>query len=91
MAQEKIFADGMHFESPGEKAPAWVKGKISIKVDSFISFLEKYKNEKGWINLDLKQSQKGGLYVELNQWKKGNNQKDNGNFEVPAKEEDPFS
>ena len=71
MSNEKIFADGMRFEPPGEKAPEWVKGKISILAPKFIEFLQKHQNEKGWLNLDVKQSQKGGYYVELNTWKKG--------------------
>ena len=63
---EKQFADGLRFELPGEKAPAWVKGKISIKADAFIKFLEANKNERGWVNLDVKESKGGNIYVELN-------------------------
>ena len=66
MNEEKIFADGMRFELPGEKAPTWIKGKISINADKFIAFVEQYKNERGWLNLDVKESKNGTLYVELN-------------------------
>lgn len=69
-----IFADGMRFESPSditrEKAP-WIKGKLSFKVDEAVSFLLKYKSESGWVNCDLKLSEKTGkLYLALNTYTK---------------------
>ena len=72
METEKIFVDGMRFEEPNEtmkeKTP-WIKGKISIKVQDFIKFIEKYETKGGWVNIDLKKSkEKGTLYLELNQW-----------------------
>lgn len=66
----KIFADGIRFEKRPEKAPEWIKGRVSFKVDDAIGFLEKYKNDRGWVNLDLKQSKDGKLYLELNTFKK---------------------
>ncbi len=74
MENNKIFADGMRFERPGEKVPEWIKGKISINAPKFIEFLQKYQNEKGWLNLDLKESKQGTLYVELNTYKPGQTQ-----------------
>ncbi len=68
---EKIFADGMRYEPPSDKAPDWVKGKISIKVEAFIKFLQAQENERGWINLDIKVSKGGNYYVELNTYKPG--------------------
>ena len=67
---DKIFADGIRFERRPEKAPEWVKGKISFKVDDAIKFLTENKNDRGWVNLDLKQSKDGKLYLELNTFKK---------------------
>jgi len=71
--QEKIFVDGMRFELPNEimkeKTP-WIKAKISVKAPEFILFLEKHQNKGGYINIDLKKSDKtGGMYLELNTWK----------------------
>lgn len=69
--QEKIWADGLRFELPNEitkeKAP-WIKGKISVKVPNFIAFLKKYENNAGYVNIDLKKSEKGTYYTELNQY-----------------------
>jgi len=63
---DKIFADGFRFEKPREGAPEFVKGKLSIKVPEAIAFLTKHQTNAGWVNLDLKKSKKGTLYLELN-------------------------
>src|SRR3990167_1855142 len=73
MAQETIFVDGMRFEVPNEKAPERIKGKISVKVSSLIPFLQAHQSEKGWVNIDLKKSKGGALYLALNNYKKGDN------------------
>jgi hypothetical protein len=63
MEKQKVFADGFIFKR-NEKAPDFVIGNISIKVDEAISFLK--KNEKnGWTNLQVKNSQGGKYYIEL--------------------------
>lgn len=69
MEQEKkevIFADGMIFKKPHEKAPEFIKGNISIKSKDFVAFLKKHTKEDGWVNLDLKKSREGKLYLALN-------------------------
>ncbi len=67
--KEKIFAEGIRFEKPKEGSPEFIKGKVSIKVAEIIPFLQKHQSNAGWVNLDLKKSQKGTLYLELNTWK----------------------
>lgn len=66
MEKQTIFADGIRFAKPREGAPEFIKGNISIKADDFITFLQTHKNEKGWVNIDLKKSKGGNLYLELN-------------------------
>lgn len=67
MAEPTIFADGLRFIKPTEQTPEWIKGKISVKVDTFIEFLKKHQNENGWVNIDLRKSrEKGELYFALN-------------------------
>jgi hypothetical protein len=66
--KEVVFADGFIFKRPREGAPEFVKGALSIKVDEAIAFLQKHNNA-GWVNLDLKNSQGGKLYLQLNDWK----------------------
>ena len=63
---DKIFSEGIYFDRPREGAPEFVRGKLSIKVDTAVAFLTKHKNEKGYVNLDLKESKQGKLYLELN-------------------------
>ncbi len=67
---DKIFVDGMQFDPPKQGAPSFVKGKISVRVQPFVEFCNKYANEAGFINIDLFQSQKGNLYLALNTYKK---------------------
>ena len=65
-----IFADGFSFRKPHENAPDFVKGSISVKVDEAIAFLEQYRNEDGWVNIDLKKSKGGKLYLSLNTYRR---------------------
>ena len=67
--KEKIFADGIIFKRPREGAPSFVKGNISVKVADFGVFLAKHE-KNGWVNIDLKESAGGKLYLELNTWEK---------------------
>jgi len=70
MESEPVFADGIFFDKPREGAPEFVKGRASFKVDEAVAFLQKHKNEKGYVNLDLLKSKEGGkLYFKLNDWK----------------------
>lgn len=67
---ETILAKGFFFERPSEKAPEFVKGKVSIKVEEAIEFLKEHKNEAGYVNLDLLTSKENKPYFKLNNWKK---------------------
>lgn len=69
METKTIFADGFFFDRPREGAPEFVKGRMSIKVEEAIPFLKANVNEKGYINLDLKLSREGKLYLQLDTWK----------------------
>jgi hypothetical protein len=66
---DKIFADGLIYKAPRENAPEFVKGSLSFKVDEFIKFLEANNTNGGWVNVDIKLSQGGKLYCELNTYK----------------------
>jgi len=48
-------------------APDFVKGKVSIKKDEFITFLN--EQDWDWVNLDILESKEGKLYAKLNDWK----------------------
>jgi hypothetical protein len=66
--QEKIFADGFSFKYPSDKAPQFVIGKLSVKVDDAKAFLEKHQ-DGGWVNLEIKEAKNGKPYVELSTFK----------------------
>ena len=63
MSQDKIFADGFVFKR-NEKAPDFVVGSISVKVEEATAFLKQHA-KNGWVNLQVKNSQGGKYYIEL--------------------------
>ncbi len=67
---DKIFSDGIFFKEKRVGAPDFVLGGLDFKVDEAIEFLKKHKNDKGYVNLDLKVSKGGKKYLELNTYQK---------------------
>lgn len=61
--EEKIFADGFSFKR-NEKAPEFVVGRLSLKVDDAVAFLKEHQ-KNGWVNLNVKTARSGNHYVEL--------------------------
>jgi hypothetical protein len=68
--EEKIFADGFVFKR-NEKAPEFVIGRMSIKVEEAIAFIQTHQ-DNGWVNLGVKQARTGNYYVELDTFKPTN-------------------
>lgn len=68
MADDKPFAAGLIYKRPHERAPEFVKAEISIKVEEFVPFLEAHAKPDGWVNLQVKESRGGKLYVQLNHY-----------------------
>lgn len=60
------FIDGITVKQPHEKAPDFVIADLAIQADKLIDWLQKNKNERGYVNGTIKRSQKGTLYVEKN-------------------------
>lgn len=75
MADDIIFVDGLKFEKPKEGAPEFIKGKLSIHAERLTKFIAEHKNENGYLNIDLKKSKEGNLYLTLNTYKR-NREKD---------------
>ena len=67
---DKIFADGVSIKAKETRYGEILK--VGIKAESFIDFLAKYTNERGYVNLDLKKGQSGKWYMELNTYSKNN-------------------
>ena len=97
----KNFVKGMWFNKPHEKAPSFVIGKLSIKLE-FSDWLQQQTfDEKGYINLDILMGKSGKPYIAVNEYKKGAapvkpaqpspENYDNGqNQDVPVFEDEPI-
>lgn len=70
MSDKPIYPEGMSFFDPHKNAPDYVKGRISFNVGKFIEWADRHQ-VNGWLNLDVKTSQKGITYFALNQYKPG--------------------
>jgi hypothetical protein len=66
---EQIYPKGMRVFPPRENAPDFVKGKISIHLETFQEWAQNHLDEKGYIAFDLKEG-RDGIYASLNTWKK---------------------
>lgn len=67
MSDEKEFINGLIVKAPNENAPEYVKAKISIRRAELIAWLETKDGE--WINADVKVSQGGKWYAQVDTWK----------------------
>ena len=65
---EKIFAKGIYFKKE-TGAPSFVAGKVTIKKEDLIAFLQEQDGD--WVNLVAKEKQKkpGEFYLEVDTWK----------------------
>lgn len=65
MDKEIKFVEGVFVKKPNENAPSFVKYKMSFNVDKLIPWLKSNANAQGYINMDLKEGQKGNLYLQV--------------------------
>ena len=61
------FIGGLIVKAPNERAPDYVKGRISIKREELIAWLQSEQGE--WINADIKVSHGGKWYAAVDDWK----------------------
>ncbi len=61
------FISGLIVKPKHERAPEYVLCKLSIKRAELIAWLQHQEGE--WINADIKQSQAGKLYAQVDDWK----------------------
>lgn len=61
------FINGLTVKAPNERAPEYVKAKLSIKRADLISWLQGQTGD--WINADIKVSQGGKWYAAVDTWK----------------------
>ena len=57
---------GFYAKKPHQNAPAFIKAKVSVKVEDAIAYLRASVNSFGYVNFDLKESKDGeNLYLDL--------------------------
>ncbi len=61
------FIEGLLAKAPNDKAPEYVKAKLSIKREDLIGWLKQRDDE--WINADVKVGRSGNWYVAVDAWK----------------------
>lgn len=67
MSNDVQFIDGLIVKAPNEKAPDYVKAKVSIKRQDLMAWLNQQDGD--WINADVKESKGGKWYVAVDSWK----------------------
>lgn len=64
---------------PHANAPEFIKGSLSVHLDTFTEWAREHLDEKGFIRLDLKEARADkALYLALNTFKKGMSEKPAG-------------
>jgi len=59
--KETVFANGMFFNTPSDKAPDWVVGSVSFSQIQFLEWLQQQKpNAKGYVRTQVLLSPKTG-------------------------------
>lgn len=61
------YINGLIVKAPNERAPEYVKAKLSIKRAELIEWLRGQTGD--WINADVKVSQNGKWYAAVDAWK----------------------
>ena len=67
MSDEVEFVNGLLIKPPHERAPEFVKCKLSFKREELIAWLQ--SKDGDWINADVKVSQNGKWYAAVDNWK----------------------
>jgi hypothetical protein len=88
MSNDAKFIDGLIVKAPNERAPEYVKAKLSIKNAELIAFLQgRLDAGEEWTNADVKVSQGGKWYAQQDEWKPEGNGGRNGARSAPARRE----
>ena len=87
--EEKIFADGFIFKR-NPKAPTFVIGRVSMKVEEAINFLKTHE-KNGWVNVDIKEARSGNHYMELDTFEANKNDSAVDKYEAKKQAPPPVS
>ena len=71
MSTDTKFINGLIVKAPHDRAPEYVKARLSIKREELIAWLQSESGE--WINADIKVSNGGKWYAAVDDWKPDGN------------------
>lgn len=81
---ETQFVKGMFVKRPHEKAPDFVKLCLDINKKELIESLEAMQaNERGYLKIDIKMSQKGDPYAAWNTFEGGRKKEQPSDDDIP--------
>ena len=88
MSNDKEFVQGISFKPPRDGAPDFVKQSGWIRIDEAIAWLQSKKaaGEES-VNFQIKESQGGKLYGEVDNWKPNGNGTPRNNAPRPQRRE----
>jgi hypothetical protein len=67
---ENEFPKGIMIRKPKDNAPDFIRGQISLKLDEAIPYLQSKASFNNWLNIDIKISKQGSMYLAVNNYKK---------------------
>lgn len=81
------FINGLIVKAPNDKAPDFVKARLSIKREELIAWLQGRDGE--WINADIKVSKAGKWFCAVDTWKpnQGGERTERKPASAPARDE----
>ena len=65
----KVFVDGFAIKPLGNERFPWLKAQVGLNVKKLTEFMESHTDERGWVNITLKESKSGTWYAEWDNWK----------------------
>jgi uncharacterized radical SAM superfamily Fe-S cluster-containing enzyme len=65
---ETKYPKGIFIDKPRDGAPEFVRARLSIKAEDAVAWIKEVVNEKGYVNVDILNGDKG-LYLKHNDWK----------------------
>lgn len=89
---EAKYPQGFKIWEPRESAPPWIKGRISVHLETFQEWAKQFVDEKGYVSLDLKvKDGSEALYAQVNTWKPNGQKQEKvePTIEYPKDEIDP--
>jgi len=83
LIMETKYPKGIFIDKPRDGAPEFVRARISIKAEDAITWIKESVNDKGYVNIDVLNGEKG-LYLKYNDWKPKDSQENTEDVTGPS-------